>query len=194
MFSRRQQVPLNVSFNVLRCNFAQEKLTSTSSRHAILVFIVPILVNFIDVKFQGKFISPFDTHPLSTMVAILSLLAYCLAYGVEQTFSSSTSAHIFRGLMTFSGSLSLASLASILLPDCFRLILYTFYISVSIGEFRPMFQRLYDWIRQIIMEKIGNVFVFNVQELQVHARRTRPLLPRSLTDVRYLYYIIQPHN
>lgn len=183
-FFSRGQLPLNVSFNILRCNFAQQTLLTSTSRHTIFVFIIPILVNFIEVKYQGKSISPFETHPVTTMVAITSLLIYYLAYGAEQTFYSSTYAYIFCWLMTFSGSLSLASLASILFPESMRFVLYIFYILLSVGELHGIIYKLYHWIRQIIMDKFFNVY--HTQQSYMMRRTTRPILPRSFIDVSYM--------
>ncbi|KAB1203420.1 hypothetical protein CJ030_MR8G000578 [Morella rubra] len=150
------QLPFNVTFNILRCNFQQpQMLTSNPLRHAILVFIIPILINFIELKFEGKPYSPFETHPITTMVAVTSLLVYCLAYGADLTFSpgqrpSSRCALVLRSLIGLFGSLSLASLASILFPASLQSVPYIVYISLWIGdhELRGMIQKLGKWIRQ----------------------------------------------
>ncbi|KAL3741765.1 hypothetical protein ACJRO7_017265 [Eucalyptus globulus] len=41
-----------------------------------LTSIISILVNIIQVDYQGKSISPFETHPVATRIAICSLLLH----------------------------------------------------------------------------------------------------------------------
>ncbi|KAJ8772475.1 hypothetical protein K2173_027652 [Erythroxylum novogranatense] len=61
--------------------------------------------------------------------------------------------------MTFAGSLSLVSLASILLPEPLRVALYAFYSLVLVAESYSYgtFHNLYCWIR-IVKEKLVNGF------------------------------------
>jgi hypothetical protein len=177
------QFPSSVTFNILRCNIAQQGLTSPSSRHAILVFIVPILINLIEVKFEGKHYSPFETHPKTIMVAIVSLLLYCLAYGAELGFSpQSPTSKVARVLcssfMTFFGSLSLASLASILLPDCLQFVLYIVHLLISMGELHGIIQKLCKWIHQRILKKICNA-------LQAQST-AHPILQQIPIDVNHM--------
>ena len=133
------QFPFSMTFNILRCNIAQQRLTIPSSRHAILVFVVPIIVSLIEVKYQGKHDSPFEPHPKTIMVAIVTLLLYCLAYGAEIAFSpqrtTSKCARLLCSFMNLFGSLSdsLASFASILHPDCLQFVQYIVYILLSMG-------------------------------------------------------------
>ncbi|GMP95756.1 hypothetical protein CsSME_00044679 [Camellia sinensis var. sinensis] len=70
----------------------QQQSTSSASCHVILAFIVPALLNFVQIKYQGKNdISPFGTHPKSVSVSIASLLLYCFAYDAELRTSASQS-------------------------------------------------------------------------------------------------------
>ncbi|CAL5355537.1 unnamed protein product [Camellia sinensis] len=51
-----------------------------TSRHAVLAFLAPVLLDFIELKFQGKNVSSFETHQKAIWVAIASLILYCFAY------------------------------------------------------------------------------------------------------------------
>lgn len=102
----------------------QQILPSTSSHHGVLAFIIPVLINLIQLKYQGNQTSPFATHPKSTGFAVVSLLLYCLAHDAEARAISSvpsrprpTYSWIPARAMAVFGSLSMASLASILFPD-----------------------------------------------------------------------------
>ncbi|GLT95542.1 hypothetical protein SLE2022_132190 [Rubroshorea leprosula] len=181
IFARwQQQLSLNVTFNTLRCNFAQETLTPHSC-HAIIVFIVPTLIDLIEVKYQAKKHSPFETHPASTMVAVTGLLVYCFAYGAELAFPSSIYANAFHVSMTVFGSISVASLASILLPESTQLIVYILYMLLSIGELHGIIGQLYQRIHQKIMNMFGNAF--HIQ--QRHARNP-PVLPLTFMDANFM--------
>ena len=104
---------------------------------ALIAFVVPVLINLIDLKFQKVADSVFEAHPITTMMFFASLLAFVLAFGTELAFHSHlspTCAALLRTAMMFSGSLSLASLASVLLPDALRPILYAFYALLSLAN------------------------------------------------------------
>lgn len=179
------QFPCGVTLNILRCNIAQQALTSPSSRHVILVFIVPILVNLIEVKFEGKSYSPFETHPKTMMVAIVSLLLYCLTYGAELAFSpqlpTSKFSRVLCCFMSLFGSFSLVSLASILLPDCLQFVLYTACILLSMGEYlHGIIKKLCKWIHQSVLKKIFSA----LQARQWHT--THPPLQQIPIDVNHM--------
>ncbi|KAJ9680249.1 hypothetical protein PVL29_019531 [Vitis rotundifolia] len=53
---------------------------------ALLTVIVPLLINLTDLKFRKAADSVFQAHPINTKVAVLSLLAFVLAFGIELTF------------------------------------------------------------------------------------------------------------
>lgn len=120
-----------VTFNILLINLA-----ASTSTHAILAFIVPILVAFIQIKFPGISVlsSPFETHRNTTIVAIASLLAYCMAVGVSLRFPAWARSTWYRFSILFLGLLSVASLLSILLPDSWNHVPYIMYIIYVMGE------------------------------------------------------------
>ena len=49
------------------------------SSHAIIVFIITVLCAFIQVEFQSKSQSPFETHSCITLTFFVVLLAYALS-------------------------------------------------------------------------------------------------------------------
>ena len=89
----------------------------------------------------------FKAHPISTMMFFASLLVFVLTFETELTFHSShlspTCVALLRTAMMFYGSLSLASLASILLPDALRPLLYAFYALLSLANLHNLVQKWY---------------------------------------------------
>ncbi|CAB4300522.1 unnamed protein product [Prunus armeniaca] len=136
-----------VTFNILLINLAQQvpapapASTSTSaSTHAILAFIVPILLTFVQIKFQGTS-SPFETHHTTTMVAIASLLAFSLAVGARLRFPTHSPTYS-SFVVGFSGLLSVASLLSLLLPDSWHHVPYMVFFMYLMIE-------CFAWVRMI---------------------------------------------
>ncbi|KAL6316757.1 hypothetical protein AAG906_020441 [Vitis piasezkii] len=76
-------------------NYYSQQLTSHSC-HAILLFIVPALLDLLDLMYEEG-TSPFATHPKTMWFTIGCLLAYCLVYGAELSFSSSPGFNFFWG-------------------------------------------------------------------------------------------------
>ncbi|KAL6339294.1 hypothetical protein AAG906_028011 [Vitis piasezkii] len=70
-----------------------------------------------------------------------------LTFGTELTFHSShlspTCVALLRTAMMFYGSLSLASLASVLLPDALRPLLYALYALLSLANLHNLVRKWY---------------------------------------------------
>ncbi|KAI6677254.1 hypothetical protein NL676_038050 [Syzygium grande] len=94
--------------------------------YAILSIIIPALLNFITVKYQGRPNSPFETHPITTFFSIFALLVYCSLSLVAHlsAFNTVCGARIFRFLTIISFSLSIALPTSLLFPGLSFLLLY----------------------------------------------------------------------
>ncbi|BFG22087.1 hypothetical protein CerSpe_083610 [Prunus speciosa] len=131
---RRQAIILHVhnSFvftsNLLLINLARQYLPAAST-HSILAFIVSVLVALIQIKFPGisMLSSPFETHRTTTMVAIVSLLAYSSAVAARLRFPTYSPTNFLLAIM-FSALLSVASLISLLVPDSWHHIPYVIFI------------------------------------------------------------------
>ncbi|WMV43571.1 hypothetical protein MTR67_036956 [Solanum verrucosum] len=83
---------------------------------ALVGFFFTILLNFIQLKYQGN--DPFTTHPKTMRLSVTSFLLYSLIYSIKQRFSRHYMYRKFSNLvhhvMVFFTSLSLASTASVL--------------------------------------------------------------------------------
>ncbi|KAL3730131.1 hypothetical protein ACJRO7_027175 [Eucalyptus globulus] len=73
---------------------------------AIVTFIIPLLVNFVVLKYQGTRDSPFDTYPFTIFLIIFTLLLYCFLslplIAHMPVFSTARGARIFFFLRVFS--------------------------------------------------------------------------------------------
>uniref|UniRef100_A0A6N2JZS7 Uncharacterized protein n=1 Tax=Salix viminalis TaxID=40686 RepID=A0A6N2JZS7_SALVM len=138
MFFPQRQVSLSIAFMTARNYVQQDQQATPNSTHAIFTFIMPVLLCFLQLMYQGKDYSPFDTHPITMWIALTCVLAYCVIYGVEKSctkyFQSPVYASAVRGGAMLFGSLSVASLASILFPDCMQPILYLLCTLFSLWE------------------------------------------------------------
>lgn len=125
-----------------------EQLRTSTSRLKILAFVMPVIVNLIQLMYQKNDYSPFQTHPITIFVGVLSLLVCAFAYGVELTFTrglSPTCTCIVRDLVRLFGSLSLASLTSLLFPNWVRPIVYFICVVLPLAEFRMIMAR---WVHR----------------------------------------------
>lgn len=110
------------------------------SVHAILAFLFPLLLNFLQLKFSADQASLFlfQTHPIITMLPITSLLAYWLSLGASLRFPCYS--HWFRIAAVFFGLLSVASLSLLLFPHLLFLLPYVIYVLVLVPVLLlPMF-------------------------------------------------------
>lgn len=148
---------INLNFISMRYHFSQiyhhhhHHHPTSSSRHSILTFSAAALVNFLELKYQGKNESPFETHPRTMFLAIASLLLYCLAYDAKLRFTSYVNFGVCQSLMAFFGPLSLTSLFSILLPQLLCPVLFLLSILFFLSEMPfSKIVNLWKWMREAI--------------------------------------------
>ncbi|KAM7491194.1 hypothetical protein LguiA_034115 [Lonicera macranthoides] len=199
---RHLSVRLNVAFISTRYYFVQEQRTQVC-HHANYAFIVSLLLEFLQLKCQGKADTPFDTHPRTIRVAISSLLMYGLAHDAQLRFpwarlppsyvsfvghavrlvgsvsvmlivptvsANSTSicelqvgpqcsaevsvaslpqlANVVGHVVRFIMSISVASLASVLVPDSAQPVLYLIYVLPSTAVF-------FQWFKRRVIDEVG---------------------------------------
>ncbi|KAL7182235.1 hypothetical protein ACSBR1_041025 [Camellia fascicularis] len=146
-----------------------------TSRHAVLAFLAPVLLDFIELKFQGKNVSSFETHQRAIWVAIASLILYCFAYEAKLRLPA-YSRIIRRGMVVF-GSVSSVSLTSILFPGNGRhvfYLLYALFLASESAVIRRRFQMVWNWVYQ----RIIGYLLQEWRRQMGHARNRRDLLPR----------------
>ncbi|KAL3497521.1 hypothetical protein ACH5RR_040253 [Cinchona calisaya] len=124
----------------------------SSSRHSVLTFIAAVLVNFLQLKYQNKNETPFETHPKTMYFAVTTLLLYCLAYDAKSRFSCNL---FFKCCTGFFGPLTLASLSSVLFPEPLSPALFSLSVLFSVCEFLCYeFVKFWKWMRGVIWVEI----------------------------------------
>ncbi|CAL5429632.1 unnamed protein product [Camellia sinensis] len=146
---------INVAFISSESYFLQQQLAPpTPRRHAIFIFLVPLLLKFLQLQCQGQVASQFETHPKTMFVAITSLIVYFFAYDAELR-SSSTEDYgpvVLSRVKEVSGLLCLLSFALVLFPDSARVILYLLYVLFLATKFvHCKLQMLWNWLHQKVI-------------------------------------------
>ncbi|GMN64595.1 hypothetical protein TIFTF001_033668 [Ficus carica] len=138
----------------------QQFLVPDHSPHAVLVFVIPVVVNLIQLKCQSNGNSPFDTDAVTMWFSMSCLLAYCVAYRIELKFGCrlrspiTNSLTLIRSASYLCGSLCLASLTSTFFPNKTKPVLNTFYTVLSTGymlvKYTPI-GKMWKWSAQRIV-------------------------------------------
>lgn len=123
---------ITISFFNLICYYNSYFFQSQgieNSSHSIFSLLTSLLLNFLLLKYQNQDKTPFETHPKSIYCAITNFLAYSILHDIEKRFSpqrrrSCTYVVVHDYTMLLMGSLRVASLGSILLPDSACPVLY----------------------------------------------------------------------
>lgn len=175
---------VNVNFGIF--NFfqggEQQIVPASIFPHAALAFTVFVILGFLQVKYQGKDKSPFESHPITISVGVVSILMYCFAFGVQQILSSGRAngmpkcaSDTIRWCMLVTGSLSVAATASFLFPDSVRPLLFALYFVVVAGE------RLYWVYQRFLRERLmacQQFFIMNIWRPLAHSfAQQRQILP-----------------
>jgi len=112
----------------------------TNPVHALVAFIFVVLLGFLQIRYAQN-PNPFQLHPKTIWLCIVTFLLYCLAF--LGTLKFGIRVHHFHTLMHVFGSLSLISMLLLLLPhtdtwESLGFALYTlcFIIHVFIIMFR----------------------------------------------------------
>ncbi|KAH7856910.1 hypothetical protein Vadar_006795 [Vaccinium darrowii] len=160
----------------------QEEQHPLSLYHAIYVFLLPNLTNFLKLIYQGLDSTPFETHPKTMFISIASFLLYLLAYSIHSHTTPAYANVVLRGAVVL-GSLSLVSLASVISPGSIRHVLFLLDVLFSAGlmvNFR-LVQVLWNYIQGRMR---GNL----VHDLNTQQRRIGgPLIyPRSSVAHGYI--------
>ncbi|KAL3731218.1 hypothetical protein ACJRO7_028140 [Eucalyptus globulus] len=152
---------------------------------ATLTFIIPTLLNFIEVKYQERSDSPFETHPITMFFSIFSLLLHCsLSLPLVAhlpAFHTTHGARIFRFMMILSFFLSISLPTSLLFPRLSFFLLYLLLLMLlSIAYFCSLIQKLI----HLIWQKI--VVFLNLFAHRLHGGRALLLPPHRVADMHFV--------
>ncbi|KAF8031143.1 hypothetical protein BT93_D0366 [Corymbia citriodora subsp. variegata] len=152
-----------------------------------LTSIASILVNIIQVKYQGLSISPFETHPVATRVAICSLLLHFLLHFANRAPPSSGRAPSCDGaahlLFHFTGLTSVFSLVWLLLHDFFHSVLwFMLLLLLSVSLLHGLLQKLWLWFYRKLLLLIIRAACSHVW----HGGRAQPFWLRPVVGQRFM--------
>ncbi|KAH1162961.1 hypothetical protein AAZX31_01G124200 [Glycine max] len=121
--------------------------------HAIFVFLDPILIGVMQVEYQNKKESPFDTHPLQKNTFLTAICIYGALLGIKM--QTKTRDGFFQEILNYglllSGAFSSVSLLSILLKQHHLLwIVLTIWGSIPIVLSRHMLKSSACWITKML--------------------------------------------
>ena len=118
-----------------------------------MAFIVQVLINLIQVKYQGisnSSNSPFDTRPIAFALMVHSLLLYCFLAYVANNHPSWVPTPYIPALRILAGLASLVSmvlLVSFLLQGGFHSLPYLLLLLLLLlYRFRSLPQKVHKWI------------------------------------------------
>ncbi|GFS33488.1 hypothetical protein Acr_00g0028770 [Actinidia rufa] len=139
---------LNVAFINIRYIIFQQQHIPVSGNTWFLALFVPVILDFLELKYQGTAFSSFQTHPKTMRFAVVALLLYCFAYDFETRLRSPAYAHVFRGGKAVFGLLLSVSLASVLFQDFVWIALFFLFTLLSNREtLNSTFKVMYDWLQ-----------------------------------------------
>lgn len=163
--SGHEYINVNFFFTAISYEpFCSQTLRMASSpRYIIALNIVPLIIDYLQLKYQGKYQTPFETHPKTMSVAIACCLGYYWTCKAEERFSSwyhipptpASVAYVLRCCKVVMGNLSMASTASVLLPDSVRPVLFLFCLILSATELFDELLWLYRRISGIIRRQFS---------------------------------------
>ncbi|KAL0007794.1 hypothetical protein SO802_009296, partial [Lithocarpus litseifolius] len=106
------------SFHLQLSQASVQDFISSAPTHVVFVFLIQSLIGLIQVEYQSKSLSPFDTHPISMWTSFGAICIYSLglATKMEPKARSASYSKVLSHVILISGVLSSASLASTLLP------------------------------------------------------------------------------
>ncbi|KAL2253100.1 UNVERIFIED_CONTAM: hypothetical protein Sindi_0104700 [Sesamum indicum] len=134
--------------------------------HQGFSLVIPVLLAFLQLKYQGNQETPFSTHPKTTGLAVSAFLLHYLAYRVQlrpwaRRFSPAC-VGVLRHCMEGFGDLSMASMASLLFADSIRPFLYLLFLC------RPAVELLWWLYLKLFVE--GNEFEVCIRQIRVIRR------------------------
>ncbi|GAY46614.1 hypothetical protein CUMW_098410 [Citrus unshiu] len=93
----------------LENNSTEQPFVSSSPRHIIFLLIITLLIGLLQVDYQNKSVSPFDTHPVNMWISFGAALIYCLglAINVESKEHQASYSQIHGHVILSSGAHSL---------------------------------------------------------------------------------------
>ncbi|KAG5538644.1 hypothetical protein RHGRI_019265 [Rhododendron griersonianum] len=133
---------------------------SSTTCHVVYAFLVTTLIGLLQVKYQNKNVSPFETHPSTIQTFVMTMCSYSLATvgkSITKKYDANCS-KIFGHVSTISGALSSVSLAVIFLKTSLSsLIMFIIWAILFATMARYLYQKIYQWFYQMSANAVVQV-------------------------------------
>ncbi|XAR63207.1 hypothetical protein NMG60_11023065 [Bertholletia excelsa] len=140
----------SIIYSFLYDRAGERRSTSSSTRHVVLAFLVSSLIGLLQLKYQNKSITHFDTHPMAT--CLTSLCAYCLANEAEAIAQKRRAKHHSRipgQLALVLGALSSVLLASVFMSSVVARLFCVVWVVLLLAVLGiHLIQSIYQWLYQ----------------------------------------------
>ncbi|KAG5538642.1 hypothetical protein RHGRI_019264 [Rhododendron griersonianum] len=134
--------------------------TSFTTCHAVYTFLVTTLIGLLQVKYQNKNVSPFETHLTSIRSFVIAVFIYCLVTVgkiITKNYGANCS-KILGYVSLISGTLSSVSLAVIFLPTLLSsVIMFIIWAILFAMVARFLYKAIYQWFYQKIVDAVVQV-------------------------------------
>lgn len=120
------------------------------TRHTIFAFMTSAFLAFLQIKFENKDHTPFDTHPMAINASILNFLIYCISSMAESVLVNHAIDRVyvlvFRHISDLSAALVVTLLSSLIFPVPLRWFTYIAYMFLLLRTFFNLLCCLKRWI------------------------------------------------
>lgn len=146
--------------------------------HAVYAFLITTLIGFIQIMYQNKSLTPFETHPTTIKTFFFTFYVYCSTLVAKIALTHLTSySQILIHINLIAGVISSLSLLTIFLPSWLNKLI----ISI-LGVFIPLIlgRHMVKLIYQQLSEKTMNAVIYLVDVFRSLMRRNLMKQRRSL--------------
>ncbi|KAJ0053994.1 hypothetical protein Pint_00186 [Pistacia integerrima] len=115
----------------------------------IFLFLIPVMLGLLQVEYQSKNVSPFDTHPINMWVFLAATFIYCagLATNLESHNHPTTRSKIISRVILSPGALASVTLASVLVLRLIGWIILCLWTILAIILARHLLKHIYEWLK-----------------------------------------------
>ncbi|KAK7339350.1 hypothetical protein VNO77_20011 [Canavalia gladiata] len=145
---------------------SEHDFTSSIPIHAVFIFLNPLMVDLLQVEYQTKKTSPFETHAPNMWIFFVATCIHCLGLAFE--IKVQNYCKLFSNFVLFSGALSSISLASVFLPHLLGWICLSLWtilpFSVGLPFIVSLLKPLYSKTRDVIehvFNRISECHIFD---------------------------------
>ncbi|KAJ0111537.1 hypothetical protein Patl1_00200 [Pistacia atlantica] len=162
-------------------SFPDEQLSiSSNPQHTIFLFLIPVMLALLQVEYQSKSVSPFETHPISMSVFLGATFIFCegLATNWESHNRPATRSKVISCVIPSSGALASVTLAAVLVPRLIGWLILCLWTILPVTLTRHLLKHIYELIKHLIYNTIS-VGCVRFKKFRERLTLKKPHLPIS---------------